>query len=111
MDNRLTEYFIETWSSLDVKLRKLLVISDPETFVECIKFAEKTKYNVELTSYGYAKLAVVKAVKNTLGIGLKEAKDLVDSAPCILLRTNDAEKAKSLQKALIGAGGVIKLKS
>jgi ribosomal protein L7/L12 len=42
---------------------------------------------------------------------LKEAKDLVDSAPCILLRTNDAEKAKSLQKALIGAGGVIKLKS
>jgi hypothetical protein len=52
MDSRLNDYFIENWNGLDVKLRKLLVISDPETFVECIKFAEKTKYNVELTSYG-----------------------------------------------------------
>ena len=71
---------------------------------------EQTEFNVELTSAGSAKLAVVKAVKNLLGVGLKDAKDLVDGAPAIIKEGVDKAEAESIKEALEAAGAQVELK-
>jgi len=71
---------------------------------------EKSEFEVVLESSGDKKIAVVKAVKALTGLGLKEAKDLVDSAPSTIFenaKKEDAEKAKSEIEA---AGGTVTLK-
>ncbi len=72
--------------------------------------AEKTSFDVVLKSAGAAKLAVVKAVKESCGLGLKEAKDLVDGAPSTLKEGVGKEEAEALKKALEEAGAEIELK-
>ena len=72
--------------------------------------AEKTEFDVFMASAGGAKLAVVKEVKNLLGLGLKEAKELVDSAPCVIKAGAAKEEAESLKKVLVEAGAEIELK-
>jgi large subunit ribosomal protein L7/L12 len=72
--------------------------------------AEKTEFDVHLKSAGANKLAVVKEVKNLLGIGLKEAKDLVDGAPGLLKQGASKDEAESLKNALVAAGAEIELK-
>jgi large subunit ribosomal protein L7/L12 len=72
--------------------------------------AEQTEFEVVLTSAGAAKLQVVKAVKNLMGLGLKEAKEMVDSAPASLkagLSKDDAEKMKA---ELEEAGASVEIK-
>ena len=71
---------------------------------------EKTEFEVVLKSAGANKLAVVKEVKNLLGIGLKEAKDLVDGAPGSLKQGASKDEANSLKTALEAAGAEIELK-
>ncbi len=71
---------------------------------------EKTEFDVVLKSAGAAKLAVVKEVKNLLGIGLKDAKELVDGAPSTLKEAASKDEAESLKAALEGAGAEIELK-
>lgn len=71
---------------------------------------EKTEFDVALKSAGANKLAVVKEVKNLLGIGLKEAKDLVDGAPSVLKQGASKDEAESLKSALEAAGAEIELK-
>lgn len=72
--------------------------------------AEKTEFDVHLTSAGAAKLAVVKEVKNLLGLGLKEAKDLVDAAPTVVKEGASKADADSLKAALEAAGASVELK-
>jgi len=72
--------------------------------------AEKTSFDVVLKSAGAAKLAVVKAVKESCGLGLKEAKDLVDAAPSTIKEGVDKAEAESLKKALEEAGAEVELK-
>lgn len=72
--------------------------------------AEKTEFTVMLNSAGSAKLAVVKEVKNLLGVGLKDAKGLVDGAPCPIKENVPKEEAESIQKALQEAGAEVELK-
>lgn len=72
--------------------------------------AEKTEFDVVLNSAGGAKLAVVKEVKNLLGIGLKDAKELVDGAPGVIKEACSKEEAESLKAALEGAGAEVELK-
>ena len=72
--------------------------------------AEKTSFDVVLKSAGAAKLAVVKAVKESCGLGLKEAKDLVDAAPSVLKEGAAKDEAEALKKALEEAGAEIELK-
>ncbi|MDP4278383.1 MAG: 50S ribosomal protein L7/L12 [Bacteroidota bacterium] len=72
--------------------------------------AEKTSFDVVLKSAGAAKLGVVKAVKESCGLGLKEAKDLVDAAPSVLKEGISKEEAESLKKALEEAGAEVELK-
>ncbi len=71
---------------------------------------EKTEFNVELTSFGEAKIPVMKAVKEALGLGLKEAKDLVESAPVMVKEGMKKEDAEALKKAIEEAGGKVELK-
>jgi large subunit ribosomal protein L7/L12 len=71
---------------------------------------EKTSFNVQLTDAGAAKVAVIKAVKDALGLGLKEAKDLVDAAPAMLKEGMKKEDADKLKAAVEAAGGKVELK-
>jgi len=71
---------------------------------------EKTEFNVELTSFGEAKIPVMKAVKEALGLGLKEAKDLVESAPVVVKEGMKKEDAEALKKSIEEAGGKVELK-
>ena len=71
---------------------------------------EKTEFDVELTEVGAAKLKVVKAVKEACGLGLKEAKDLVDKAPSIIKEGMSKEEAENLKKAIEAEGAKVTLK-
>ena len=71
---------------------------------------EKTSFDVILKSAGAAKLQVVKAVKEHCGLGLKEAKDLVDAAPSKVKEGVSKEDAETLKKVLEEAGAEIELK-
>ena len=71
---------------------------------------EKTNFDVVLKSAGAAKLQVVKAVKEACGLGLKEAKDLVDGAPSTLKEGVAKADAEALKKTLEEAGAEIELK-
>ena len=71
---------------------------------------EKTSFDVVLKSAGAAKLQVVKAVKEACGLGLKEAKDLVDGAPSTLKEGLSKDEAENLKKTIEAAGAVVELK-
>ena len=71
---------------------------------------EKTEFNVVLTEVGAAKLQVVKAVKEACGLGLKEAKDLVDGAPSTLKEGLSKDEVENLKKAIEEAGAKVELK-
>jgi large subunit ribosomal protein L7/L12 len=71
---------------------------------------EKTAFNAHLTDAGAAKVQVIKAVKDALGLGLKEAKDLVDAAPALLKEGMKKEDADKLKAAVEAAGGKVELK-
>jgi len=71
---------------------------------------EKTSFDIMLNSAGAAKLGVVKEVKNLLGVGLKDAKGLVDSAPAVIKEGVDKAEAESIKAALEAAGAEVELK-
>ncbi len=71
---------------------------------------EKTSFDVVLKSAGAAKLQVVKAVKESCGLGLKEAKDLVDAAPTNVKEGVDKATADALKAALEAAGAEVEIK-
>src|SRR3989344_6252606 len=70
----------------------------------------KSTADVELTDVGASKIAVIKAVKEALALGLKEAKDLVDGAPSMLKQGMKKEDANELAKKLTDAGAKVTLK-
>ena len=72
--------------------------------------AEQTEFTVVLKEAGASKLAVVKAVKELTGLGLKEAKDLVDGAPANVKEGVSKDEAEGLKKSLEEAGAVVELK-
>jgi large subunit ribosomal protein L7/L12 len=71
---------------------------------------EKTAFDVELKESGATKLQVVKLVKDLCNLGLKDAKELVDKAPCKLKEGVTKEEAESLKKALEEAGAKVEIK-
>lgn len=72
--------------------------------------AEKTEFDVILASFGDAKMGVIKAVKEALGLGLKEAKEVVESAPKALKEGVSKAEAEELKEKLEAAGATIELK-
>lgn len=71
---------------------------------------EKTEFDVVLNAAGGAKLQVVKAVKELTGLGLKEAKEMVDNAPSTLKEGVTKDEAEGIKSALEEAGAVVELK-
>ncbi len=71
---------------------------------------EKTEFDVELAETGDQKVKVIKAVREVTGLGLKEAKDLVDSAPKILKTEVSKEEAEEIKKKLEEVGAKVNLK-
>lgn len=71
---------------------------------------EKSTVNVELTDGGAQKIAVIKAVKEALSLGLKDAKDKVDGAPIMLAEGMKKEDADALKTAIEAAGGKVTFK-
>ncbi|PTH16364.1 50S ribosomal protein L7/L12 [Staphylococcus agnetis] len=72
--------------------------------------AEKTEFDVELTSAGSSKIKVVKAVKEATGLGLKDAKELVDGAPSVIKEGLPKEEAEKLKEQLEEVGASVELK-
>ncbi len=72
--------------------------------------AEQTEFDVVLTSAGAAKLGVIKVVKEALGLGLKEAKDLVDAAPATVKEKVSKAEAEQLKATLEEAGAEVEIK-
>jgi large subunit ribosomal protein L7/L12 len=71
---------------------------------------EQSEFTVELTEAGAQKIAVIKVIKEVLGLGLKEAKDLVDAAPSVVKEGMKKEDAEALKVKLEEAGAKITLK-
>ena len=70
---------------------------------------EKSSFNVVLKDAGASKINVIKAVREATGLGLKEAKELVDGAPKTVKENVSKEEAEALQKSLTDAGAVVEL--
>lgn len=77
---------------------------------EAAAVEEKTSFDVILKDAGASKLAVVKLVKELTGLGLKEAKDVVDGAPAPIKEGVSKDEAEGLKKSLEEAGAVVELK-
>ena len=86
------------------------VAAGPAAGGEAAAAEEKSSFDVVLKEAGAAKLQVVKAVKEACGLGLKEAKDLVDGAPSTLKEGLSKDEAENLKKAIEEAGAVVELK-
>ena len=71
---------------------------------------EQSEFNVELTSFGANKVAVIKAVREITGLGLKEDKDMVEGAPSVLKEAVSKEEAEELKKKLEETGATITIK-
>jgi large subunit ribosomal protein L7/L12 len=84
------------------------VAAGPAAAAEVVE--EKTSFDVILKAAGANKLAIVKLVKELTGLGLKEAKDLVDAAPSAIKEGASKDEAEALKKALIEGGAEVELK-
>ncbi|MBI5412422.1 50S ribosomal protein L7/L12 [Candidatus Peregrinibacteria bacterium] len=71
---------------------------------------EKTSFNIELTASGPQKIGIIKIVREVTGLGLKEAKDIVDGAPKIVKENATKEEAEKIKKSLEEAGAKVTLK-
>ena len=71
---------------------------------------EKTEFDVELTNFGAKKLDVIKAVRELTGLGLKEAKDLVEAAPKVIKEGVSKDEAESIKAKLAEAGAEVTIK-
>jgi len=86
------------------------VVAGPAAGGDAPAAEEQSEFTVVLKDAGASKLAVVKAVKELTGLGLKEAKDLVDGAPANVKEGISKDEAEGLKKSLEEAGAVVELK-
>ena len=87
-----------------------VAVAAPAAGAEAAAPAEQTEFDVILTSAGQAKLQVIKAVKEIAGLGLKEAKELVDKAPVAVKEKVSKAEAEALKAALEEAGAEVEVK-
>jgi large subunit ribosomal protein L7/L12 len=87
-----------------------VAVAAPAAAGEAAAVEEKTSFDVVLKAAGAQKLQVVKAVKEQTGLGLKEAKDIVDAAPATVKEGLDKAAAEALKKALEEVGAEVELK-
>lgn len=87
-----------------------VAVAGPAAAGAALAEEEKSEFNVVLAEVGANKLKVVKAVKEACGLGLKEAKDLVDGAPSTLKEGLSKDEAENLKKAIEAEGAKVELK-
>ena len=109
------EVFIESLKEMTILEIKELVDAMKEEFgidptAVAAAAAEQTEFDVVLTSAGSAKLGVIKVVKELTGLGLKEAKDLVDNAPKAVKEKVSKAEADELKAKLEAAGATVEVK-
>ena len=71
---------------------------------------EKTEFNVVMTSFGANKIGVIKVIREITGLGLKEAKDLVEGVPATVKEGVSKDEAESIKKKLVEAGATVEVK-
>ncbi len=87
-----------------------VAVAGPAASADPAEEAVQTEFDVILTSAGQSKLAIVKLVKELTGLGLKEAKEVVDAAPKAIKEKVSKEEAEALKAQLIEAGAEVELK-
>jgi large subunit ribosomal protein L7/L12 len=107
--NELAE-ILKTEYGIEPAAAAVAVAAGPAAGAAAEAAPEKTSFDVVLKSAGANKLAIVKAVKELTGLGLKEAKDLVDGAPSPIKEGATKDEADALKKSLEEAGAEVELK-
>ncbi len=107
--NELASYLKETYG-IEPAAAAVAVAAGPAAGGSDAGAAEKTNFDVVLKSPGANKLQIVKLVKELTGLGLKEAKEVVDAAPKTIKEGLPKDEAENLKKQLIEAGAEIELK-
>ena len=87
-----------------------VAVAGPAVAGEAAAAEEKTEFDVVMTSFGGNKVAVIKAVRGATGLGLKEAKELVESAPKAIKEGVAKDEAEALKKELEEAGAEVEIK-
>ena len=106
-----TAEFIEAIKELSVlELNDLVKACEEEFGVSAAAAEEKTEFDVELTEVGPNKVKVIKVVREATGLGLKEAKDVVDSAPKVVKAGASKEEAEQIKASLEAEGAKVTLK-
>ena len=106
-----TAEFIEAIKELSVlELNELVKACEEEFGVSAAAGEEKTEFDVELTEVGPNKVKVIKVVREVTGLGLKEAKDVVDGAPKVLKQGASKDEANDIKTKLEAEGAKITLK-
>lgn len=88
----------------------MMMAAGPAAGAAAAPAEEKTEFNVELTEAGATKIAVIKVVREITGLGLKEAKDIVDGAPKVIKENVAKAQAEEWKKKIEDAGGKVSLK-
>ncbi|MDD3498413.1 MAG: 50S ribosomal protein L7/L12 [Candidatus Moranbacteria bacterium] len=88
----------------------MMMAGVPAAGGEAAAVEEKTQFNIDLTAAGDKKINVIKVVREVTGLGLKEAKDLVDGAPKTVKENVKKEEAEEIKKKLEEAGATVELK-
>ena len=106
-----TQEIIEVIKGLSVlELNDLVKACEEEFGVSAAAGEEKTEFDVELTEAGANKVKVIKVVREITGLGLKEAKDVVDGAPKVVKEQASKEEAEEIKKKLEEVGAKVTLK-
>jgi ribosomal protein L7/L12 len=87
-----------------------VAVAGPAVAGEAAAAEEKTEFDVVMTSFGGNKVAVIKAVRGATGLGLKEAKEVVESAPKAIKEGVSKDEAEALKKELEEAGAEVEIK-
>lgn len=107
--NALSEMSIQNITKLIAEIEKKFNVSsvmplNSTNNIALKKVEEKTEFNVKLNEIGKNKVAVIKIIRSVTGLGLKESKDLVESAPAIIKEKITKQEAESLIKEIINVG-------
>lgn len=104
----LVELIEAAEEKFNVSAAAAVAVAGPAVAAEAA--AEQTEFDVVMTSFGANKVSVIKAVRSATGLGLKEAKEVVESAPTSIKEGVAKEEAEELKKTLEEAGAEVELK-
>ena len=106
----LVELIEAAEEKFNVSAAAAVAVAGPTAGGDAAAAEEKTEFDVVMTSFGGNKVAVIKAVRGATGLGLKEAKEVVESAPKAIKEGVSKEEAEELKAQLVEAGAEVEIK-